>query len=105
MNVIFDKLDQFYKKDDLHVFLLKGKWGTGKTYAVNEWCERMDIKQYNISLFGVSSASELHERLIDEIYVRNKKIDQVNGVDLNAEFYGVKLGIRGLLNIFKQTKF
>lgn len=105
MNVIFDKLDQFYKKDDLHVFLLKGAWGTGKTFAIDKWCERISIEQYNISLFGVSSASELYERFLDEIYVRNKIIDKVKDVDFNAEAYGIKLGVKGLLSIFKQTKF
>ncbi len=60
--------------------LLKGKWGSGKTWFIEQYREKLEGKQAKkslyISLYGVSSFSEIEESLLQELHpvLRSKEM-------------------------------
>lgn len=68
---VADELERFLNSNYAGVFVIKGKWGVGKTYLVNEVVERTKVgwegKKYAyVSLFGIDSLDELQERIFVE---------------------------------------
>ena len=64
----------FLASDETGVIVIKGDWGTGKTYAWNEWLEEAVINQninqsqYSyVSLFGCNSLDELKAQTFQEL--------------------------------------
>ena len=44
--------------------LLKGKWGSGKTWFINKFCEKLkrnDRKYLYVSLYGMTTFSEIED--------------------------------------------
>lgn len=60
-----------------YAVLLKGKWGSGKTYFINEYKKELDKKQKYIyvSLYGVTSYDEIETKFLETIHpiLYNKK--------------------------------
>ena len=61
-----------------YAVLLKGKWGSGKTYFINEYKKELDKnkqKYIYVSLYGVTSYDEIETKFLEAIYPRlyNKK--------------------------------
>ena len=64
----------FLKSDKPGVMVIKGDWGTGKTYAWNEWLKEavsnneVSADQYSyVSLFGCNSLDELKAQTFEEL--------------------------------------
>lgn len=64
----------FLKSDKPGVIVIKGNWGTGKTYAWNEWLKEAVINQginasqyAYVSLFGCNSLDELKAQTFQEL--------------------------------------
>ena len=75
------ELKEFFKSDEPGVFVLKGKWGTGKTHLtknlINE--NREEDKYAYVSLFGVNSIEELTETIFIEMATNTKGFKQFAG--------------------------
>ncbi|RXK00481.1 hypothetical protein CRU98_04795 [Arcobacter sp. CECT 8986] len=61
-----------------YAVLLKGKWGSGKTYFINEYKKQLDKSQQKyiyISLYGVTSYDEIEIKFLETIHPKlyNKK--------------------------------
>lgn len=64
----------FLSSDEAGVIVIKGDWGTGKTYAWNEWLKKavknqnINQSQYSyVSLFGCNSLDELKAQTFQEL--------------------------------------
>lgn len=55
-----------------YAVLLKGAWGSGKSFFIKKWMEPVKDSLY-ISLFGLKSATEIHEALRREFYPKLSK--------------------------------
>ncbi|QOG12798.1 P-loop NTPase fold protein [Arcobacter sp. FWKO B] len=61
-----------------YAILLKGKWGSGKTYFINEYKKHLEEKNQKyiyVSLYGVTKYDEIETKFLESIYPRlyNKK--------------------------------
>lgn len=68
------EIRQFLASDKAGVIVIKGDWGTGKTYAWNEWLRKAviadNIKQSQyayVSLFGCNALDELKAQTFQEL--------------------------------------
>lgn len=66
LNVIKDQIGIFLESDTPEIIAIKGKWGTGKTYAWNTYlneakkANKIKLANYSyVSLFGISSLEDL----------------------------------------------
>ena len=53
-----------------YALLVSGKWGTGKTFFINNYLEKEsheEIKFIKISLFGIKSVNEIHKQIIFQL--------------------------------------
>ena len=53
-----------------YALLISGKWGTGKTFFINNYLEKeshKEIKFIKISLFGIKSINEIHKQIIFQL--------------------------------------
>lgn len=53
-----------------YALLISGKWGTGKTFFINNYLEKEsheEIKFIKISLFGIKSVNEIHKQIIFQL--------------------------------------
>ena len=53
-----------------YALLISGKWGTGKTFFINNYLEKElhdEIKFIKISLFGMTSVNEIHKQIIFQL--------------------------------------
>jgi GTPase SAR1 family protein len=51
--------------------LLKGQWGAGKTWFINNYCEKLKAKNQQclyVSLYGMTSFSEIEEAFFQELH-------------------------------------
>lgn len=70
--IVTEELSNFLNSHEPGVFVVKGKWGVGKTYLVqkifadnrNGWGKK---KRAYVSLFGLNSLTELREHIFVEI--------------------------------------
>lgn len=106
------ELDAFLESNE-KAFLLRGKWGVGKTTAVDNWVkaiksEEIDWKPIHLSLFGVSDVNDLNTRLIRESSLLGKigKHSDKMGVKVSAEYYaGVSFSLSGLFDVLAEANF
>ncbi len=75
------ELKEFFKSNEPGVFVLKGKWGVGKTYLVDKVVEEnhkdWKSKKYaRVSLFGVNSIEELTGAIFVEMRGSAKTVKQ-----------------------------
>ena len=61
-----------------YAVLLKGKWGSGKTYFINEYKEHLKTNEHKyiyVSLYGVTSYDEIETKFLEAVHPRlyNKK--------------------------------
>lgn len=79
--------------------LIKGAWGSGKTYFVKNYIEHQlkpnnkELKQIYISLFGVSSKEEIDNRIYEAVHnLINKPVSKMTfGVAKTAALIGSNL--------------
>jgi len=91
-------LEDYLKlKEPQFSVLLKGKWGVGKTYFINNFIEKKsidkNIKFININLFGLKKLEEINEKIFEQTfpkYIRIKALivkatikTLTGGIDLN----------------------
>ena len=74
---ILDKILESYLYDDNEFALqIDGGWGSGKTYYIKSWLEKLKKEDYSwvyFSLSGASSLAELKERIILKIFTETDK--------------------------------
>ena len=78
------ELEEFFKSGEAGVFVLKGKWGVGKTHLVRDVVEgnlnkQGGIKHAYVSLFGVNSTEELTEAIFVEMATNAKALKKGAG--------------------------
>ena len=106
------ELNTFLASDE-KTFLLRGKWGVGKTTAVENWLrtiksEEINWKPIRLSLFGISDVNELNTRLIRESSLLGKigKYSNKLGVEVSAEYYaGLSFSLGGLFDVLAEENF
>ena len=88
-----DELERFLHSNNAGVFVIKGKWGVGKTYLVKEVVERSRAgwkgrKYAYVSLFGINSLDELQERIFVEAEAANstQRVEAPSFIDRNRYF-------------------
>ena len=84
MEVARKELEEFFKSGEAGVFVLKGKWGVGKTHLVRDVVEgnsnkQGGIKHAYVSLFGVNSTEELTEAIFVEMATNAKALKKGAG--------------------------
>ena len=83
-----ESLNEFIQNKDMHCFLLTGPWGSGKTYAVDEWKKSVEEDKNNIfipiSLFGVSDVNQLNSLALSSSSMANKFVDYIKSLDQNV---------------------
>ena len=92
---LIEKLNKFYDKlgtNKKYSFLIKGKWGIGKTYTYNEFVENNNITKYYYSLFGISNLRELEKMLL-----KDNKFPTLNKIETNMETKFIREIIKGFL--------
>lgn len=69
-----EQILNFLHSDQPEIIVIKGEWGTGKTYLWNKYftqeakLRQIPILQYSyISLFGVKSAEELKDKISESL--------------------------------------
>ena len=77
------ELEEFFKSGEAGVFVLKGKWGTGKTYLVQDVVKKRQASGENkkyayVSLFGVSSVEALTEAIFVDMLGSTNDTDTPN---------------------------
>lgn len=106
-----DKLNEFLNNNDAHAILIDGPWGVGKTFAINEWTQKIKkerLKVIYLSLFGLSDINQLNALALESEGFRNtfvkylKSLNQdvtvgVNGISLSIPLIGM------VANLLKQT--
>jgi hypothetical protein len=83
----------FLASEEPEVLCLRGKWGTGKTYAWKEWFreatadEKLALKRYAYcSLFGLNSLGDLKASIFEStVVVDKKKVVPVASIDTLKE--------------------
>ena len=107
-----ESLNQFIANKDMHCFLLRGQWGVGKTYAVNEWAAQYDgnkdINVIKLPLFGISSINELNSLALNSSSLLNKFISYLKSlnqdVSAGAGPVNVSVPLIGVVaNLLKET--
>ncbi|WP_457570101.1 P-loop NTPase fold protein [Desulfurobacterium sp.] len=62
------------------VVAIKGKWGTGKTFFINDFLHnRFEGKYVYVSLFGKSNINEVIQEIVLSLYSRNKLTRKLKG--------------------------
>jgi hypothetical protein len=51
-----------------YAVLLQGRWGSGKTYFLREFLDRSETKSLYVSLYGLSSTSQIDEELYRQLH-------------------------------------
>jgi len=92
-------------KNPEYAILLSGKWGSGKTYFINKFIEKIpeeDIKKnkikfIRISLFGVNDTSSIDEDIFQQLHpiLGHKYTKFAGNIFKNTLKYGLKLDIDG----------
>lgn len=73
---IVNYLDQYITKNDIHfATLLKGKWGTGKTFFINNYIKEVEGRDNNfkvkfiyVSLFGLKNLESVNEVIFQQFH-------------------------------------
>lgn len=73
-----------------YAIMITGDWGIGKTHTITHLLPKEET--HYISLYGLSSETEIHSSLFDVMYPDKKKIKKILNALNGVEFNG--LGIR-----------
>ena len=84
-NDLLNKLNDFMTSPNDHAFLLCGPWGVGKTHLVfEEWLPTItNYKKIPISLFGISSLSDLNSLVLSKESFANRFKNYLNKLNQN----------------------
>ena len=69
LNQHIEKFLDYYTDDEKlknpqYAVLLKGKWGSGKTYFINEYKKQLKQKYIYVSLYGITSYDEIETKFL-----------------------------------------
>lgn len=104
IEIIKETLDSFFSDDKLSVLVLRGAWGTGKTYFWDEYVkEKIENKAINqtaysyVSLFGLHDLSELKSKIFSVGKPLKSEEDFVNQIETSSrnENQALELIFRG----------
>ncbi|VVT53012.1 KAP P-loop domain protein [Kosakonia radicincitans] len=84
-----------------YAIMITGDWGIGKTHTITHLLPKEET--HYISLYGLSSETEIHSSLFDVMYPDKKKIKKILNALNGVEFNG--LGIRISPSNFLLSKF
>ncbi|MBA3025913.1 MAG: AAA family ATPase, partial [Sulfurimonas sp.] len=87
-----------------YALLISGKWGTGKTFFINNYLEKEsheEIKFIKISLFGIKSVNEIHKQIIFQLIGTKEgslanSVIQIGSSILDAFGKKINLGINDI---------
>lgn len=85
--------------------LLKGQWGSGKTWFINRYCERLQESEqqeneqrcFYISLYGITALSEIEDKFFQLLHpIRSSKGMAITGIILKGLLKGaLKIDLTG----------
>lgn len=105
MDIGFELQNFIEQKEHSGALLITGKWGSGKSYYIKNWAQKINSEEEHlviiISLFGIDTAQELHQRVKEEYIsatssplqkagrrIKNKSKDTIaKGVDVIASVF------------------
>lgn len=100
---IADYLDKYLKlKEPDFAVMIKGEWGSGKTYFIKKYLEKGEYKEkfYYISLNGLSTMADVSAILLSEkIFKKNIKSFTKNISTISFSKFGLTLNASSLLHI------
>ena len=70
MDIGFELQNFIEQKEHSGALLVTGKWGSGKSYYIKNWAKKINGEEEYlviiISLFGIDTVPELHQRIKEE---------------------------------------
>lgn len=107
--VVREELENFLNSHGAGVFVVKGRWGVGKTHIVqevvsqnsNSWGDR---KYAYVSLFGINSLEEFRESIFVEMETNKKLKGATKGLGDFMDGAGIPFGDAGARLIKLSTK-
>ena len=112
-NTLYKNLyDYFQNKDNKNPIIVKGEWGAGKTYSIDEFFENYykfkKQKVYRISCFGITTREQLIDLVMDICEKEDKSlykeiINIIGKIPIIGEFLKNILGPKYDLNSLKEN--
>ena len=112
-NTLYKNLyDYFQNKDNKNPIIVKGEWGSGKTYSINEFFEKYykfkKQKVYRISCFGITTREQLIDLVMEVCEKEDKSlykeiINIIGKIPIIGEFLKNILGPKYDLNSLKEN--
>jgi len=96
-----------YKNNLEYAVLLKGKWGSGKTFFIKKFIEEeKNVKFIYVSLFGLKTLEEVHEKIFEAFhpFLSSKKAKFLSSILKGAIKFGTKIEIEDFISIDKEVE-
>ncbi|ACM93292.1 KAP family P-loop domain protein [Nautilia profundicola AmH] len=88
--------------------LIKGKWGSGKTFFIKNFIEnkKKEIKFIYVSLFGLSNIDEVSEKIFEAFHpiLSSKQMKFFSAVAQGAIKFGLRVDLENLISLDKVFK-
>ena len=114
MTKIYERFEKFFNNKDEHVLLLKGNWGVGKSFTVNQWLRKkleknIDLKIVDLCLFGVKDSNELLSQLLSKTDLKHNVKQFIKkfkvGTSINLGLVKLELPINLLFSFIIKEEF
>ena len=95
-----------YENNLEYAVLLKGKWGSGKTFFIKNFEELKEIKFVYVSLFGLKTIEEVHEKIFESFHplLSSKGTKFLSSILKGAIKFGTKVEIEDLISLDKDLE-
>ena len=93
-----------YEKSPHYSILIKGNWGSGKTFFIKQFMEKnKDIKFVYVSLFGLKQIDEINEKIFEAFHpvLSSKQMKFFSSVIKGGIKFGLKIDLENLLPLDK----
>ena len=91
-----------------YAVLIKGKWGSGKTYFIKNFIEdnKKEIKFIYVSLFGLSTIDEVNEKIFEAFHpiLSSKQMKFFSSIAQGAIKFGLKVDLENIISLDKSFK-
>lgn len=88
--------------------LIKGEWGSGKTYFINKFIDDNEkkIKFIYVSLFGLSKVEEVNEKIFEAFHpiLSSKQVKFLSSLAQGAIKFGLKVDLENIIPLDKTFK-
>ena len=108
-NLVKNYLKEYvnYENNLEYAVLLKGKWGSGKTFFIKIFIEELkEIKFVYVSLFGLKTIEEVHEKIFESFHplLSSKGTKFLSSILKGAIKFGTKVEIEDLISLDKDLE-